>query len=93
METFALIFPEDLPMLVATATRNFASGVEPDRVAVRMRKKDGTLVWIECIARIARDPSTGEVSEAVVTMRDISERKALEERLSSLSVADSSIEL
>jgi diguanylate cyclase (GGDEF)-like protein/PAS domain S-box-containing protein len=93
MEAFALIYPEDLPALIATATRNFAPGVEPDRSAVRMHKKDGTLVWIEFTARVVRNPSTGEADEAVVTMRDISERKALEEKLSSLALIDGLTEL
>jgi diguanylate cyclase (GGDEF)-like protein/PAS domain S-box-containing protein len=88
MEAFALIYPEDLPGLIATATRNFAPGVEPERAAVRMRKKDGTLVWIEFTARVVRNPSTGEADEAVVTMRDISERKTLEEKLSALALTD-----
>jgi diguanylate cyclase (GGDEF)-like protein/PAS domain S-box-containing protein len=93
MEAFALVYPEDLPGLVAIATRNFASGVEPERTAVRMRKKDGTLVWIEVNARVVRDPSTGEASEAVVTMRDISERKAFEEQLSKLALTDGLTEI
>jgi diguanylate cyclase (GGDEF)-like protein/PAS domain S-box-containing protein len=93
MEAFALIFPEDLPGLIAIATRNFAPGVEPERAAVRMRKKDGTLVWIEFTARVVRDPSTGEANEAVVTMRDISERKTLEEKLSTLAMTDGLTEL
>lgn len=88
MEAFALIYPEDLPGLIAIATRNFEPGVEPERAAVRMRKKDGSLVWIEFTARVVRD-STGEATEAVVTMRDISERKALEEKLSALALTDS----
>jgi diguanylate cyclase (GGDEF)-like protein/PAS domain S-box-containing protein len=93
MEAFALIYPEDLPALIATATRNFVPGVEPDRAAVRMRRKDGTLVWIEFTARVVRNPTTGEADEAVVTMRDISERKALEEKLSSLALIDGLTEL
>jgi diguanylate cyclase (GGDEF)-like protein/PAS domain S-box-containing protein len=93
MEAFALVYPEDLPALVATATRNFAPGVEPARAAVRMRKKDGTLVWIEFTARVIRDPSTGEAEEAVVTMRDISERKTLEEKLLKMAHTDGLTEL
>lgn len=93
MEAFALIYPEDLAGLMAIATRNFAPGAEPERAAVRMRKKDGTLVWIEFTARVVRDPSTGEANEAVVTMRDISERKALEEKLSTLALTDGLTEL
>ncbi len=93
MEAFALVYPEDLPCLMAIATRNFAPGVEPERVAVRMRKKDGNLVWIEFTARLVRDPVTGEAKEAVVTMRDISERKLLEEKLSALALTDGLTEL
>jgi diguanylate cyclase (GGDEF)-like protein/PAS domain S-box-containing protein len=93
MEAFALIYPEDLPGLIAIATRNFAPGVEPERAAVRMRKKDGTLVWIEFTARVVRNPFTGEADEAVVTMRDVSERKALEEKLSVLALTDGLTEI
>lgn len=88
MKAFALIYPEDLPGLLATVTRNFAPGAEPERTATRVRKKDGTLVWVETIARIVRDPATDEAIEAVLTMRDISERKALEEKLSILALTD-----
>lgn len=88
MEAFVLIYPEDLPGLFAVASRNFAPGVEPERAAVRMRKKDGSLVWIEFTARVVRDADSGEAIEAVVTMRDISERKALEEKLSAQALTD-----
>jgi diguanylate cyclase (GGDEF)-like protein/PAS domain S-box-containing protein len=93
MEAFALIYPDDLSGLIAIATRNFLPGVEPERASVRMRKKDGTLVWIEFTARVVRDYSTGEANEAVVTMRDISERKALEQRLSELALTDGLTEI
>jgi diguanylate cyclase (GGDEF)-like protein/PAS domain S-box-containing protein len=89
MEAFVLIYPEDLPGLNAIATRNFAPGVEPERAAVRMRKKDGTLIWVEFTAGVVRDAATGEAKEAVVTIRDISERKALEEKLAALALTDS----
>lgn len=93
MEAFALVYPEDLPGLLATATRNFEPGVDPVRAAVRMRKKDGSLVWIEFTARVVRDPLTGDAKEAVVTMRDISERKKLEDKLSRLALTDGLTEL
>jgi len=88
MEAFELIHPDDLPGLIAVATRNFEPGVEPERASVRMRKKNGTYIWIEFTARVVRDPSTGEAAEAVVTMRDISERKELEEKLLVLALTD-----
>ena len=88
MEAFALIFPEDLPGLAVIATRNFASDAEPERAAVRMRTKDGTLIWVEFTARVVRDPLTHAAVEAVVIMRDISESKELEEKLSALALTD-----
>ncbi len=88
MEAFALIYSEDLPGLVAIANRNLIPGVEPGRTAVRMRKKDETLVWIEFSVRVIRDPSTEEAIEAVIIMRDISERKALEEKLAAQALTD-----
>jgi diguanylate cyclase (GGDEF)-like protein/PAS domain S-box-containing protein len=88
MEPFVLIHPEDLPGLITTIDRNFSPGVEPVPGAVRMRKRSGDYVWIEFAVRVVRDPSTEEAKEAVVTLRDISERKALEEKLSALALTD-----
>jgi diguanylate cyclase (GGDEF)-like protein/PAS domain S-box-containing protein len=93
MEAFALVYAEDLPGLIAIKDRNLASGAKPDPGAVRMRKKDGTFVWIEFAVRVIRDPSTDEAEGVVVTLRDISERKALEQRLSMLALTDGLTEL
>jgi len=64
---------------------------DPDEpvVPVRMRKKDGTLAWVEIRHCLVRDTSTTEASEIVVVMRDITERKTLEEQLSVLELIDS----
>jgi diguanylate cyclase (GGDEF)-like protein/PAS domain S-box-containing protein len=63
---------------------------DPDEpvVPVRVRKKDGTLAWVEIRHRVVRD-STTETPEIVVVMRDITERKTLEEQLSVLELTDS----
>ncbi len=63
---------------------------DPDEpvVPVRMRKKDGTLAWVEIRQRVVRD-TTNDASEIVVVMRDITERKTLEEQLSVLELTDS----
>jgi hypothetical protein len=47
MEPFGHVLPEDLPGLAATAYRNLTPGTEPSRATARMRKKDGTIVWME----------------------------------------------
>ena len=53
-----------------------------------MRRKDGSLVWMEMNARAIPDPATGEASEVVVVMRDITEYKVMEERLTNLALSD-----
>ncbi|ADV83681.1 GGDEF domain-containing protein [Terriglobus saanensis] len=88
MAPLALIFPEDIPVVVAAIERNLAPGITAMPVAARMRRKDGTLVWMEFTARVVRDPITGEPIETVTSARDISERKLLEEKLSALALTD-----
>lgn len=85
---FGLIVPEDLPALAATAARNLVPGAEPSLVSVRALKKDGTIVWMEVSARVVRDSTTLEPKETIIVMRDITERKKLEEELSSMALTD-----
>jgi diguanylate cyclase (GGDEF)-like protein/PAS domain S-box-containing protein len=88
MEPFGHVLPEDLPGLAAIANENLKPGVEASPATARMRKKDGTIIWMEVSARVVRDPSTGEPKEAVIVMRDITERKLMEQQLSALALTD-----
>jgi diguanylate cyclase (GGDEF)-like protein/PAS domain S-box-containing protein len=56
---------------------------------IRMRKKDGLIAWIEIKHRVVRDSATGDPKETIIVMRDITERKTLEEALSELALTDS----
>jgi PAS domain S-box-containing protein len=47
----------------------------------RVRRKDGTYVWIEAAVRPVLDPDSGEVLEMQASARDITERKLVEARL------------
>jgi diguanylate cyclase (GGDEF)-like protein/PAS domain S-box-containing protein len=89
MEPFGHVLAEDLPGLAAIANHNLKPGVEASPAAARMRKKDGTIIWMEVSARVVRDPTTGEPREAVIVMRDITERKLMEEQLSTMALTDS----
>jgi diguanylate cyclase (GGDEF)-like protein/PAS domain S-box-containing protein len=60
-----------------------------DGSAVRMRKKDGTTVWIEIRHHAICDSPTREPGEKVIIMRDITERKHLQDQLSVLEFTDS----
>lgn len=83
-----LIYPVDLPILNSTGA-DLRAGKKHVPVAARMMKRDGSLIWMEVSVRLVWDPVTGEPTEAVVVMRDISERKQLEEKLSRLALTDS----
>jgi diguanylate cyclase (GGDEF)-like protein/PAS domain S-box-containing protein len=84
----ALVLAEDLPRLAAAAERNLRPGERSLPVTVRLRKRDGSVAWMETAATVVRDPITGEPSETVIVMRDVSERHALEEKLRALSLTD-----
>jgi diguanylate cyclase (GGDEF)-like protein/PAS domain S-box-containing protein len=59
-----------------------------DPVTVRMRTKDGREAWIEIKRRMVCDAVTGVPRETFIVMHDITERKALEDRLSVLELTD-----
>ncbi len=65
------------------------SGPEDSPLTVRMRKKDETVAWIEVKHRVMCDSATGEPRETIIVMRDITERKTLEEQLLLLELTDS----
>jgi diguanylate cyclase (GGDEF)-like protein/PAS domain S-box-containing protein len=88
MQPFALIVPEDVPALAELAARNLRPGAEASPITARYRKKDGTIAWTEVSARVVRDPATEEPIETVIVIRDITERKRLEEKLSALALTD-----
>jgi diguanylate cyclase (GGDEF)-like protein/PAS domain S-box-containing protein len=78
------ILSHDLPLL----TKSLRSGVDEAAVTVRIRRKDGTLAWAEIRHRSLRGISSGQM-ETVIVIRDISEQKTLEDRLSLLELTDS----
>ena len=53
-----------------------------------MRKKDGTIAWIETKQRKC-DGAEGQPTETIIVMHDITERKILQEQLSMLELTDS----
>jgi diguanylate cyclase (GGDEF)-like protein/PAS domain S-box-containing protein len=64
------------------------AGPEDSPLTVRMRRKDDTVAWIEIKHRVVGDSAT-EARETIIVMRDITERKTLEEQLSLLELTDS----
>jgi diguanylate cyclase (GGDEF)-like protein/PAS domain S-box-containing protein len=68
---------------------SLVSGLDRSPLTVRMRKKDGTIAWVEIKHRMICDPATGEPTETVIVIRDTTESRMLQEQLSALELTDS----
>jgi PAS domain S-box-containing protein len=69
--------PDDVPAL-RRAVEASRRG-EPARVEWRCRRKDGSFIWVESVGRPVAGPG-GAVERVVVSSRDLTERKRLEEQ-------------
>jgi len=76
----ALAHPEDHHLIIAARER-MRRGAADQTVTYRSRHADGRYIWAETKVRGVRDRLTGELLETVAVLRDISERKIIEERL------------
>lgn len=86
----AVVFthPDDIPLVVAATARLVAGETDSSTVTTRVIRGDGTLVWIETTSRPIGEYEPGNPGDRVLVMRDVSERKALEERLTELAMKD-----
>jgi diguanylate cyclase (GGDEF)-like protein/PAS domain S-box-containing protein len=82
------VFPGDISVLDEAEAADVNGGAADSQATVRLIKKDLTAVWTNISARCVRDPATGNPQECVLAMRDVTERKVLEEKLSSLAMTD-----
>jgi diguanylate cyclase (GGDEF)-like protein/PAS domain S-box-containing protein len=73
------VHPSELPV-VETAMRALRAGSEGGTIEYRSRKKDGEYFWAEGSLRVYRDPATGRPIGFLNLVRDISERKRMEEQ-------------
>ncbi|RXH56265.1 sensor domain-containing diguanylate cyclase [Granulicella sibirica] len=85
---FDLIYEPDREVARKAARRSVQPGVENSPGTQRWIHKDGHLVWIEVNGRTMRNED-GPSGEIVIFTRDISDRKALEQKLEELAVTDS----
>jgi len=83
-----LLHPDDQPLVSAALARHLAGEIDELKLDFRMIRRDGSAVWVETNCRTVRDPATGQPSDLILTMRDISHKKALEIELSKLARTD-----
>ncbi|MFZ5816524.1 MAG: sensor domain-containing protein [Bacillota bacterium] len=80
-----LVHPEDAARLTETMQQALAG--EQVRTAYRIRRKDGSYVWFETLARPVRDQE-GRPSGLVTSSRDVTEQKRIEEQLLHMAYHD-----
>jgi diguanylate cyclase (GGDEF)-like protein/PAS domain S-box-containing protein len=78
LSTIELIHPDDLPAAIETGMAVRDEEGASYRSVLRVRRADGSFVWCEIVGRNLLHT---EVAGVINTLRDISERRALEERL------------
>jgi PAS domain S-box-containing protein len=77
---FDIAHPDDLPMLINEFAKGLA-GTEPmKRVEYRVKHADGHYIWLDTIVNAIRDDQ-GQVKTIVMSSRDVTDRKLLEEAL------------
>jgi diguanylate cyclase (GGDEF)-like protein/PAS domain S-box-containing protein len=79
--TGTMSHPEDTGC-IAEALQSLLSGrVDRATVVSRRRHRDGRWIWVDTRYRAVKDQQTGAMTGIVATVRDISQRKAVEDRL------------
>jgi len=81
------INPADLPAAQEVIDRLKRGEIEEARCTRRTMHRDKGEIWIESTLRVTRNED-GEIDGAVAITRDVTEQKALEEKLEALATAD-----
>ncbi len=80
LSSMDFVHPDDLSVLIRNVEELIKSG-ETKTFSYRLKRKDGTYVWIESTARVIKDQKTGETLEIIDVARDIDERMKAEEEM------------
>jgi diguanylate cyclase (GGDEF)-like protein/PAS domain S-box-containing protein len=75
-----LVHPEDAPA-IHTILRELRSGKQGAMAECRVRKRDGSYVWVEANLRTIFDPVTGAPKGILNNVREITRRKLAEQKL------------
>lgn len=85
---FEFVFHEDLPTLVEANRVVMGGGSNDATVIVRVIRGDGSLLWVEVASRVVENLKSGTPGDRAVIMRDVSQRKALEDELRAMAMKD-----
>ena len=84
-DPMVLIHGDDQPLMREAFLRRFAAdeevtggGQEAQKFEYRIRRKDGSYLWVETSFKLVRHPGTRQVTAFITTSRDIQQRKQVE---------------
>jgi len=75
------VHEDDLPALQEAFQRRFTASFEQEKFEYRLRRRDGTYLWVETVFKAVRDPHTQAITAFIDTSRDIDQRKQAEQHL------------
>ncbi|HJU84109.1 MAG TPA: EAL domain-containing protein, partial [Holophagaceae bacterium] len=78
VDPYTLFHPDDIPAIQASHREALAPGQGHTFVQYRLRRKDGSYVWMETLTRPIRD-AEGRIVKLQTSSRDITARRAAEE--------------
>jgi diguanylate cyclase (GGDEF)-like protein/PAS domain S-box-containing protein len=78
LKNFKMVHPEDSPKFEAIVS-NLRNGADEALTECRIRMKNGEYLWVEFSLRSIRDPKSGLPTGILNIVRDISERKSIEQ--------------
>ena len=82
------VAPEDLSQ-ITEATREVVSGrIDDTVVTVRVIKEDGSRMWVEIASRLMGTRVDGDPGNRAVIIRDVSDRKALDDAMRAMAMKD-----
>jgi diguanylate cyclase (GGDEF)-like protein/PAS domain S-box-containing protein len=81
------IYPPESIATIEADIQKLKRGATSSMVLVKALRKDGRFVWLENMARVLRTDPDGDLL-VMLSMRDVTRRKQLEDQLSQLALVD-----
>jgi diguanylate cyclase (GGDEF)-like protein/PAS domain S-box-containing protein len=77
-----IVYPEDIPRMEGEL-RRLTNGADGGSCEYRVRRRDGSYIWVEASVRVYFDSKTGKPIGILNLVRDIHDRKLADEKLQS----------
>ena len=82
------VHEDDLSLVAGAVRRHFAGDLPEVKLEFRIISRTGQVFWVETNCSTITDPESGVPTDIIFTMRDISEKKALQAQLAAEARTD-----